>query len=235
MACGGTAPPDTTGGFRLGRRDAAFGIAAAGVIAVVAANDRAITRQVLASDSHTARRLARWAEQLGSPYVLIPTVAAAWGVAHIAHAPALAAAAVRAGAGIGVAGVACYALKRTVGRARPRESPDDAARFDSFSDHESFPSGHATLAFAAATTLDRETRARWVPFVVYPTAALVGWSRMHDREHWASDILGGAALGFWTAGKTQDFLRARSNAGIASRLFVAPEPGGARAAMMVRF
>ncbi len=55
----------------------------------------------------------------------------------------------------------------------------------------SFPSGHATAAFAAATLLaGRGHRAPWYAF-----AALVAGSRVYVRMHHASDVVGGAALG----------------------------------------
>jgi len=81
--------------------------------------------------------------------------------------------------------------------------------FKPFSGHDSFPSGHTTLAFAAAAALDRETRSRWVPALAYPLATLVAWSRLHDRQHWVSDVVGGAAIGFGVAWKAEDFQRGR--------------------------
>ena len=53
----------------------------------------------------------------------------------------------------------------------------------------------------------RETTRGWVPWVAYPIASLVGWSRVQDDEHWASDVVAGAALGLWTARKTEEALR----------------------------
>ncbi|WP_306722599.1 phosphatase PAP2 family protein [Ferrimicrobium acidiphilum] len=56
----------------------------------------------------------------------------------------------------------------------------------------SFPSGHATAAFAAATLLSDRTWLRWL---LYPLATLVALSRIHVRIHHASDVLGGAIIG----------------------------------------
>jgi membrane-associated phospholipid phosphatase len=89
------------------------------------------------------------------------------------------------------------------------EAAAGSGPYQPFSGHASFPSGHATLAFATATALDRETRAGWVPLVAYPLAALVGWSRVRDDQHWTSDVVAGAALGAWTAAKAHDALRGR--------------------------
>jgi membrane-associated phospholipid phosphatase len=61
----------------------------------------------------------------------------------------------------------------------------------------SFPSGHTTLAFAAATVFAMEYRnTRIIPIIAYSAATLVGLSRLTENAHWASDVLVGAALGF---------------------------------------
>jgi membrane-associated phospholipid phosphatase len=61
----------------------------------------------------------------------------------------------------------------------------------------SFPSGHTTLAFAAATVFAMEYKnTRFVPIIAYSAATLVGLSRLTENAHWASDVLVGAALGF---------------------------------------
>ena len=223
------------GGLRFGRADVALAIGGAVAIGVTAHNDRAITRQVLASDSRAARRLARVAEPLGNSAVIAPAVALAWGAGRALHAAGFEAAVGRVGISLGVAAVAALGLKTAVGRSRPRETPNDARDFDPFSNHDSFPSGHAALAFAAASALNRETRSVWVPALAYPVASLVGWSRVHDREHWASDVLGGALLGSWTAAKTEDVLAARAVVGSRTSLRLCPVPDGARVSLRVRF
>ena len=58
----------------------------------------------------------------------------------------------------------------------------------------SFPSGHATSAFMAATLLGagrpRSTKGLW-----YGVATLVAASRVHVKIHHASDVVAGAAIG----------------------------------------
>jgi membrane-associated phospholipid phosphatase len=63
--------------------------------------------------------------------------------------------------------------------------------------HSSFPSGHTTAAFAAATVYAMEYRDKpWVPILAYSTATLIGLSRLTENKHWATDVLTGAALGY---------------------------------------
>jgi len=68
-------------------------------------------------------------------------------------------------------------------------------------DFQSFPSGHTTTAFAAASSVTSEVRRMWprslwyVAPVMYGGATLVGLSRMYHNNHWASDVVLGAAIG----------------------------------------
>jgi len=58
----------------------------------------------------------------------------------------------------------------------------------------SFPSGHASAGFTAATLLADGQQAPW-RYGWYGVAAVVASSRIHTRAHHASDVLAGAALG----------------------------------------
>lgn len=61
----------------------------------------------------------------------------------------------------------------------------------------SFPSGHTIAAFSVATVFaDRYRRRRWVPWVAYGLASLVGFSRITLQAHFPSDVFMGAALGY---------------------------------------
>jgi membrane-associated phospholipid phosphatase len=58
----------------------------------------------------------------------------------------------------------------------------------------SFPSGHASAGFTAATLLADGQKAPW-RYGWYGLAAVVASSRIHTRAHHASDVLAGATLG----------------------------------------
>ncbi|HEX2606763.1 MAG TPA: phosphatase PAP2 family protein [Flavisolibacter sp.] len=61
----------------------------------------------------------------------------------------------------------------------------------------SFPSGHTTVAFAAATVFAMEYRDKpLIPVISYTAATLIGLSRITENKHWATDVLAGAALGY---------------------------------------
>jgi membrane-associated phospholipid phosphatase len=216
-----------------GWRDAGYGAAAAATIAVVAANDRALLDRIRGGGTRPAHQLAQVGDALGDPIDLAPVLLAADGFARLTGRRPAAAALERVALSAAAAVVPTLVLKDVVGRWRPNESPSDAARFTPFSGHDSFPSGHATLAFGVASALASESRRRWVPAVVYPLAALTAWARVHDVRHWPSDVAAGAAIGGWVAHEADALARRRLPQG----LWVAgwPLAGGGRVSAGARF
>jgi membrane-associated phospholipid phosphatase len=106
-----------------------------------------------------------------------------------------------------VAGAMEGIIKFVTGRQRPNyiaDATDPKPRFHGpdFSiktGSTSFPSGHTTAAFAAATVYAEEYKDRpWVPVLAYSAASLIGLSRITENKHWISDVFAGAALGYVT-------------------------------------
>ena len=77
-----------------------------------------------------------------------------------------------------------FALKNTIRRTRP----DDSNAL-------SFPSGHTSTAFAAATVLQSHYGAK-VGIPAYGIASFIGASRMASKAHHLSDVVAGAGLGY---------------------------------------
>ena len=89
----------------------------------------------------------------------------------------------QAGGSIGVAAGISEGLKQIF----PEERPDH-------SNNDSFPSGHTSIAFAAATTL--EIRYGWqAGFPAYVVATFVGVARHQANKHHWHDIIPGALIG----------------------------------------
>jgi len=65
--------------------------------------------------------------------------------------------------------------------------------------NSSFPSGHTTVAFAAATVFAMEYKDRpLVPLISYSAATLIGLSRITENKHWITDVFFGGVLGYFT-------------------------------------
>ena len=61
-----------------------------------------------------------------------------------------------------------------------------------------FPSGHTISAFSVATVYaKRYPTRRWKPIVAYSLAGVVGFSRSSLETHFVSDVVLGAALGYF--------------------------------------
>jgi hypothetical protein len=125
-------------------------------------------------------------------------------------------------------------LKAVVGRERPNGADDN-----------SFPSGHASCAFALATVLS-EHNGIGVAVPAYATAGLIAWSRLRRDAHWLSDVLAGGAIGY-IVGRTAvrenakpltgDSAQAAATLTVAARqamdLQVMPMVGGGRLGLML--
>jgi membrane-associated phospholipid phosphatase len=85
-------------------------------------------------------------------------------------------------------------LKIIVGRARPEQNLG-AAHFDPFGGDKSFPSGHATMAFAVGSVIAAHSDQAWVKASAYSIASLVAFSRVYHDAHWSSDVAAGALIG----------------------------------------
>ena len=218
----------------FGRRDLWFAAAMLGLGAASAHNDLWITSEAIENPGGGQDQLANVAQPFGNTGLVLPALLLAYGGARFTGHRELAISVSRMGISIGTAGAVTLMLKEAVGRSRPTESPTSADVFHPFSGHASFPSGHATLAFATAAALDHETSSRWVPLIAYPLAAVVGWSRVRDQEHWTSDVLAGAAIGVWTVDKVEHFMR-RPTPDRPVGLMLDPRPGDMRAGLAFRF
>ena len=84
-------------------------------------------------------------------------------------------------------------LQAAIGRQRPPVLPGEPHRLVSLPSSESFPSGHATVAFACAVTLALAVPRLAVPVLVL--AAAIAYSRVYVGVHYPLDVIAGAVLG----------------------------------------
>ena len=99
-----------------------------------------------------------------------------------------------------MSGITVQILKMLTHRHRPYHDDPPNPRlwegpFTGF-EYNSFPSGHSITAFALASFFSSVYKDKiWVGVLAYGIAGGVGLQRLYAGEHWASDVLIGAALG----------------------------------------
>jgi len=84
-------------------------------------------------------------------------------------------------------------LKAAIDRDRPAVANPEPQTLVDLPPTHSFPSGHATVAFACATTLALALPRLAVP--LYALAVLIAASRVYVGVHYPLDVLAGAVLG----------------------------------------
>lgn len=200
--------------FHMKKKDFAnLGIFAVSTVAMSFA-DEPLQRKALALRNRSAnvRNAGKFISNFGFQYEIITLAAfGAYGVVFkstkVKTVTLLATQAVVTGA------IVSTVLKNLSGRTRPNyygplEHAEPSFR-GPFADlgnspggegsNSAFPSGHATLAFAAATVFAVEYKNKpIIPIIAYSMATLVGVSRITENKHWATDVFAGAILGYLT-------------------------------------
>lgn len=191
-----------------------IGLVTAAVIAPIDDRVRTWARKPGQMETGSLARLGAIFQHMGGP---VPLAAAAgtWLGASVAGREELAAGGLIAAESIAAAMVAKGLLQRVVGRRRPNDMPHDAWDFGlgrGFASraYRSFPSGHATNAFALAAAVNEELHHigspadPWVSGALYGAASVTSFSRVLTDEHWLSDVIAGAVLGGVTAAIVAD-------------------------------
>ncbi len=156
------------------------------------------------SRSDTSDSIASIVEPAGDGLAVVPSLGGLCLYGYLADDSRMGRASLLALESYVVSGIITNVIKFSGHRHRP-SADDGAYEWDGpgFSgDNLSFPSGHATTAFAVASVFASEYEdTGYVPFIAYSVATLAALSRIHDNQHWASDVFFGSAIGYFT-GKT---------------------------------
>jgi membrane-associated phospholipid phosphatase len=207
------------------RNDAILAAAFAGVTVAMFPIDKQLARMITDDVSKTNRYITRGTtgvELITDPGSLV-IGAALYTYGRVAHKGNIEALGWHGTESVMIAGGTTWILKSLAGRARPYVSKDTSPADFQFlggfrnGDRMSFPSGHATTAFAAASSVTSEARIIWpghtwlVAPAMYGGATLVGLSRMYHDKHWASDVVVGAAIGTFTGIKVIRYTHSHPN------------------------
>lgn len=151
------------------------------------------------------RHISEAIKFLGDGAVSLSICGAIYAYAGYSSRPVLREAALAGTQSFIISGLVANMIKVTTHRPRPSSGKN----YNAFQEDKviswknmSFPSGHTTTAFSMAAVIDSYYGERaFVPTAAYSAAALVGWSRFNDSDHWVSDIIFGGALGYYTGKK----------------------------------
>lgn len=180
---------------RVGLLDGALALGAVGALFLL---DDPMTRLLAADHDPPVESGAAVVRRMGQPEVWATVGLGLTAVGLATGNGRLTGAGVRATTSVALAGLATHGLKQAFGRVRP-DPLLDSDHFTPFAGGHSLPSGHATVAFALATSLADEIRRPWASALLYGAATGTALSRVHDRRHWFSDVALGAAVGITAA------------------------------------
>ncbi len=177
-----------------------IGLAAAGIVGVIAFVDRPVQdfmRRIAPDDDQLSPNDSRFlheVERFGRMYSL--GLLGGFYVAGTLNEDDTAIAVAQDGltATIIASGIITTTGKIITGRARPRKDLGHT-HFNPFGGDHSFPSGHTTHAFAIASVIANHYDETWVSYASYTVASLVGVARSYHGGHYSSDILTGAMIG----------------------------------------
>ena len=181
------------------------GVAAATTLALV--YDDEVYSLVDKSLNHSqSENISKYTDVFGEEYFILPSVALTYALGSVSDNCRLKNLSLAALQSFIYAEVASAGLKVLTCRLRPSEfnSQHPTANiqtwlgpFKSF-ESTSFPSGHAMRSFALATTVSGfYPDKKWVGIVSYSLAMMTSVGRVISKEHWTSDVIVGAALGYF--------------------------------------
>jgi len=168
-----------------------------GATALTYVFDHDIQQKLQSNKSSGWNRAADAGALAGNPIIHLGLAALVYGAAIAADSPKWKETGEMMGEALILADASTFVLKEAVGRGRPTATNfrGDFKPFGFKNDYDSFPSMHTSSSFAMASVLASTSDSILTKMSYYAAATFVGFSRMYQNKHWASDIVFGAALG----------------------------------------
>ncbi|HUM06950.1 MAG TPA: capsule assembly Wzi family protein, partial [Terriglobales bacterium] len=174
-----------------------------GLTAILMAGDRSLERQVSTSGQRRSQSISNYAT-----FSLVAGAASAYALGRLTHNEHLRETGVLSGEAIVNDILITSALRRALGRERPFDGDGKGAFFRGGT---SFPSQHAAIAWSVASIVAHEYPGPLTKFLAYGLASSVTVTRVSGKQHFASDVFVGSALG-WYLGR--QVYRARHEASL---------------------
>lgn len=150
--------------------------------------------------------ISQYSDIYGEELFIVPSIALTYGIGAIAKDSRLKNMSLATLQSFIFAEVASAGIKVLTCRERPIGANSQQLTANSQSwlgpfatfESTSFVSGHATRAFALATTVAGfYPEKKWVGIISYSLATATSLGRVISKEHWTSDVIVGAALGYF--------------------------------------
>jgi membrane-associated phospholipid phosphatase len=172
-------------------------LAVAGGVVLTYVFDSDIRNKLQGSRSGAQDTAADAGNVMGNPFVHLGVAAAVYGGGILASSPEWRETGEMLGEAALLADATSFILKESIGRGRPSVSNDKGSfrPLQFKSDYDSMPSMHTASSFAMASVMASKSRNFTSKVLYYLGATFVGFSRMYQDKHWASDIILGAAIG----------------------------------------
>ncbi|MEP6715587.1 MAG: phosphatase PAP2 family protein [Terriglobia bacterium] len=182
-----------TSPFHLDKEDAAWFAGLGAITAGLILTDRRTTH--IFENGPLQIRYGNNVSKIGAVYTVLPEVAGFYLYGVLADNQKARETGVLGGEALIDSLIVVEVLKAAAGRNRPNAAKEPG---NFFAGGASFPSGHSTEIWSLASVIAHEYGNRkFVPYVVYGLASVVSASRFAARQHYASDIFAGAAIGYF--------------------------------------
>jgi hypothetical protein len=191
-----------TSPFRLQQADAAWLIPFAGATGAALHYDSDALNQ-LGTDQHRVN-ISHNIARFGSPEATIGEGIGLYALGSFTKNQRLAETGRLGAEAVIDASIVTEAVKLAANRDRPNQGEQTGEFWPSgtkgYSTNGSFPSGHATAAWALARVIGAEYSSFVPRLLAYGFATAVSISRVTGRDHFPSDVLVGSGIGFLTGG-----------------------------------
>jgi hypothetical protein len=174
-------------------------IGVSGAVGLTYVFDKDIHDKLQASKGKSLDKATDAGSQAGNPMYHLGFAALIYGGSIAADSPKWKELGEMMGESLILADASTFLLKEAIGRGRPYATQAQAKgefkplRFKN--NYDSFPSMHTASSFALASVLASTSESFTLKAAYYSAATFVGFSRLYQNQHWASDVIMGAALG----------------------------------------
>jgi membrane-associated phospholipid phosphatase len=188
-----------TSPFRSGRQNARYWAIFGAAAGILISQDHRISQAL--PNSNDQRAAGAWGSRIGAAYSLLPISAGIYFLGSGTKDERLRETGILAFEALASTTIIETVLKAATRRERPLEADGHGHFFSNQGSvwNASFPSGHAINSFALASVIAHEYKhKKIVPILAYTLAGTVVLSRMAAQRHFASDVVVGSAMGWFT-------------------------------------